>query len=197
MRWAARSARPAALAGLTLAALAGSACGSSDARTGQTPSYLIVDRLQFKPSQSETTFNSDVASDNGSIFEDAGAVIFRAGMRDETNANAPSQANAITVTRYRVVFTRSDGRNTPGVDVPYAFDGAMTATVDPGGAVIVPFVMVRVQAKLEAPLAALRGHGGAAAISTIAEVTFYGHDQVGRETQATGLISINFADWAG
>ena len=27
------------------------------------------------------------------------------------------------MTRYRVEFRRTDGRNTPGVDVPYGFDG--------------------------------------------------------------------------
>ena len=37
--------------------------------------------------------------------------------------------NFITVTRYHVEFRRTDGRNTPGVDVPYAFDGAGTVTV--------------------------------------------------------------------
>ena len=72
--------------------------------------------------------------------------------------------------------------------------GAITASVGPRTAITVPFVLVRVQAKLEAPLSALRGHGGAAAISTIAEVTFYGHDQAGRETSVKGFVSVNFAD---
>ena len=53
-------------------------------------------------------------------------------MRDVTNPNGPTSNNAITVNRYRVTYRRSDGRNTPGVDVPYAFDGAVTFTVEPG-----------------------------------------------------------------
>jgi hypothetical protein len=197
LRRATRSVRAAAVAGLGLAVLGASACGSSAARQGMSPSYLVIDRLQVRPNSSESTFNSDVASDNGSVFEDLGAVIMRAAMRDVTNPNAPTENNQITVTRYHVNFLRSDGRNTPGVDVPYPFDGAVTFTVEPGGAVVQAFVLVRVQAKLEAPLANLRGHGGAAAIATIAEVTFYGHDQAGRETQVQGLVSVNFADWAG
>ena len=48
-----------------------------------------------------------------------------------------------------------------------------------------------------APLQALRFGGGALAISTIARVTFYGHDQTGREVSVTGNIEVNFADWAG
>ena len=41
----------------------------------------------------------------------------------------PSANNDITIDRYRVEYTRADGRNTPGVDVPYAFDGAITVTI--------------------------------------------------------------------
>jgi hypothetical protein len=95
-----------------------------------------------------------------------------------------------------VTYRRSDGRSTPGVDVPYAFDGAVTFTVQPGESQTVPFNLVRVQAKAEAPLSALAGNGGAMVISTIADVTFYGRDQVGREVSVTGTIGVNFADWA-
>ena len=42
-------------------------------------------------------------------------------------------------------------------------------------------MLVRAQAKLEAPLKALRGGGGAIVISTIAEITFYGTDQNGND----------------
>ena len=31
---------------------------------------------------------------------------------------------------------------------------------------------------------------------TIASVTFYGYDQAGNAVAVTGLISVNFADWA-
>ena len=73
--------------------------------------------------------------------------------------DVPSPINEITVNRYRVSFVRADGRNTPGVDVPYAFDGAATGTVNESGTSLT-FVIVRVQAKLEAPLKALVGGGG-------------------------------------
>ena len=58
------------------------------------------------------------------------------------------------------------------------------------------FALVPVQRKLEAPLLALRNQGGAIAIMTIANVTFYGFDQAGNAVAVTGLISVNFADWA-
>jgi hypothetical protein len=202
MHRAARSVRTVTVAGLALAALGVSACGSDVARQGQASSYLIIEALEGQGvtasgsggSQFTPVLRSDVQT-NGSVFEDNGRVTMSAAMRDVTNPNGPTTNNLITVTRYRVEFRRSDGRNTPGVDVPYAFDGAVTFTVGPGSDMQVPFSLVRAQAKLESPLMNLRGLGGSVLISTIADVTFYGRDQAGRETSVTGQISVNFADW--
>jgi hypothetical protein len=199
MRWATRSVRPAAVAGLVLASLGASACGSAAAREGQAASYLVIQALEGA-NCSDEEFSPFLRSDvitNGGVCEDNGRVSMRAAMRDITNPNDPSSNNRITVTRFRVTYRRSDGRNVPGVDVPYAFDGGVTFSVSPGTQEVdVPFSLVRGQAKLEAPLMQLRGLGGGVVISTIADVTFYGHDQTGRETNVTGQISVNFADWA-
>jgi hypothetical protein len=92
-----------------------------------------------------------------------------------------------------VKYVRSDGRNTQGVDVPFEFDGAMTLTVGADSAKAT-MTLVRVQSKSEAPLQALVGSFGPS-ISTIAEVTFYGKDQAGRDVSVVGKISVNFADW--
>jgi hypothetical protein len=81
------------------------------------------------------------------------------------------------------------------VDVPYPFDGGVTVTIT-NTAVSVPFEIVRDNAKEEAPLKALAGGGGRVFISTIANVTFYGKDQVGNDIQASGTISVNFGDFA-
>jgi hypothetical protein len=198
MRWATRSVRPAAVAGLALAALGASACGSATAREGQASSYLIIMNLEATAT-GDTIWDHVLASDvltNGGVIEDDGRVRMTAAMRDVTNPNGPTTNNAITVNRYRVTYRRSDGRNTPGVDVPYAFDGAVTFTVTPGDEQTVPFNLVRVQAKEEAPLRTLAGNGGAMVISTLADVTFYGRDQAGRDVSVTGTIGVNFADWA-
>jgi hypothetical protein len=99
----------------------------------------------------------------------------------------------VTITRYRVVYRRADGRNTPGVDVPFPFDSGMTVTVGGDGA-SAGFEIVRSSAKREAPLRALATNPES--ISTIAEVTFYGQDQAGNDVSATGTIGINFANFA-
>ena len=59
------------------------------------------------------------------------------------------------------------------------------------------FEIVRHQAKLEPPLKNLAGAGGGLGfISTIAEITFYGHDQNGNEVSVTGRMDVQFGDFA-
>jgi hypothetical protein len=171
-------------------------------RTGQSPSYLIISSLQGAPGTSSafgTTLQSDVLSFDPvsgatSIAADRGQVALQVAQKDPLGP-APSVANSITITQYHVEYIRSDGRNVQGVDVPFAFDSAVTVTV--AGSGTVPFTLVRVQAKQEAPLAALAFSGGANTITTIARVTFYGRDQNGREVNVTGNIEVTFSDWAG
>jgi hypothetical protein len=143
------------------------------------------------------TLQSDVLT-SGRVLEDGGRVTFTLALKDPGPIDSPAQpgpVNFVTLSSYRVRFVRSDGRNQPGVDVPYPFDGALTVTVGTSGATAT-LVLVRAQAKLEPPLSRLRAQGGAVAISTIAELTFYGRDQAGRGISASGQIGVNFGDWA-
>lgn len=165
---------------------------------GRSAVYLIMQDLAgAKSGTTEFTnvLRSDVSGKNGTIWEDNGRVILQVALKDVTSPTGPTTNNFVTINRYHVTFRRSDGRNTQGVDVPYAFDGAITFTVT-GQATTGVFTLVRPQAKLEAPLRALRGGGGALLISTLADVTFYGFDQTGTEVSITGTMSVNFADWA-
>jgi hypothetical protein len=195
--WAARTAR--IVAAVALFAPGISCTGRQLA--GTSPAYLIMDSLLAAPGATPDTFSGSLASDvltGGGIFADNGQVTLRVGLKDpgsQTTPNQPTTTNFITVTRFHVEYFRSDGRNTPGVDVPHAFDGGLTFTVDETGGSGV-FTIVRVQAKAESPLQALSVNGGAQVISTIARVTFYGTDQAGRAVSATGTISVNFANWA-
>lgn len=182
-----------ALLALALASTVGVTSCSETIRTGQASSYLVITSLTGGD-DNDSTVESDVVSDEGSIFTDSGQVSLALQMKDQ-GGPGPSPVNSITLTQYRVEYIRSDGRNTPGVDVPYPFTSGVTTTISDAGSV--GFTLVRIQAKLEAPLRALRGGGGATAISTIARITFYGHDQTGREVSVTGNLDVTFADWAG
>lgn len=175
-------------------------CGKA-VRTGRSPVFLVIEEMAAA-SGKETTFGSSLSSDvvtEGTVYADHAKAKFSLSLKDigtQFSAATPTSNNAVTLTRYHVEYVRADGRNTPGVDVPYAFDSAATVTIPPDGAAEIGFTLVRIQAKLEAPLKALEGGGGAIAISTIANVTFYGTDQVGNEISATGSIGVTFADWA-
>jgi hypothetical protein len=176
---------------------------SETVRTGRSPAYLVIDEIAVEPAgESEETnvLASDVVT-NGTVFEDLAIVSLRLALRDigqPGNPNTPTANNAITINRYRVSYRRTDGRNTPGADVPHAFEGAATITVR--DTADLSFELVRLQAKLEPPLRQLAdtqgGPGGSVVISTIADVTFYGRDQAGNDVSVTGSISVNFADWA-
>jgi len=190
------------LAAVAVLAGASASCGQLT-REGQASSYLILTTLQGAPGGNPGSLGTTLASDvltvvNSvpTVFEDIGQASLQLALKDPgTTAapNTPSVNNAITIDRYHVAYIRSDGRNTPGVDVPFAFDGAVTTTISGSGSV--GFTLVRLQAKEEAPLAALRFNGGAQVITTIAQVTFYGHDQTGREVSVTGNIQVSFSDW--
>ena len=194
-----RMTRLAALLLMAGAATAVAGC-SKTVREGQSPAYLVLQRLEAAAgsSGSSGTFTTVLRSDvrtKGSIFEDNGSVTLLLALKDVTNPTGPTTNNLITLNRYRVEFRRTDGRNAQGEDVPYAFEGAMTMTVTdaPSSAT---FTLVRAQAKLEKPLITLTGGNGALVISTIADVTFFGKDQTGRDVTVSGAISVNFADWA-
>jgi hypothetical protein len=187
----------------TLVTTAG--CGDL-ARTGRSPAFIIIESLTAAsgadPGTFASTLNSDVETfvdDVPTIFNDLGQAALRLQLKDpgtSLSPTSPSPLNQITINRFRVEFRRADGRNTPGVDVPFGFDGAATATLSETSATTIGFQIVSHAMKLEPPLASLVGGGGQVFIHTIAEITFFGRDQTGNEVSASGMISVNFGDFA-
>jgi hypothetical protein len=192
--------RAAAVLMLGTVALVSTSCGEV-ARTGRAPALLIIDNLEASQGE-ESEFSNFLLSDvvtNGGVFNDNGRASFRLALKNPgTPASplSPSTLNEITLTRYHVRYLRADGRSTPGVDVPHDFAGALTVTVTGQGGTQATFVLVRHQAKREPPLRNMWEGGGTRFLSVIAEITFYGRDLAGNDVQATGNISINFADYA-
>jgi hypothetical protein len=188
------------LAGTVVLAAAISSCGDMT-REGTASSYLIVQGIEAASGADPTSFGSGLASDVitvkdsvATVFNDPARVTFKLGLKDPGPSSSPvtpTQNNWITLSQYHVQYVRSDGHNIEGVDVPYAFDGGLAATVS--GDTTVGFTVVRNQAKMEAPLAALATNP--IVLSTIARVTFYGHDQTGREVSATGNVDVTFANF--
>jgi len=195
---------------LALATLAAAASSCGDVvRQGRSPSMLVVDSLQGAPGggHGANTFVGTLFSDVivlatspapctpdspcPTVFSDSGQVVLSLAMKDATVA--PTSNNQVTITRYTVTYRRNDGHNTPGVDVPFPFDGAVTGTVGGTGTATLGFELVRHQAKETGPLVQLISNGNI--ITTIADVTFYGKDQVGNDVSVTGSMVIEFGNF--
>lgn len=188
---------------ITLGALIASTASCGDVvRSGKSPMLLVIDKLE---GGSGNPVLSDVvvlrttpdpctpASPCPTITNDVGLVTLSLARKDVTAVAAPTSNNDVTISRYRVVYRRADGRNTPGVDVPYPWDGAATGSLAFGGTLALAIELVRHVAKQEAPLVGLAF--SPTVINTITEVTFYGQDRVGNEISATGTIQINFGNF--
>lgn len=181
-------------------------------RQGRAPVFLVIDRLEAArggPSEGEFvgTLLSDVITDITTppcseaapcptAFNDSGRVTLRIVPKDLGTPTTPtvvSTNNEVTITQYRVRYRRADGRNTPGVDVPYGFDGAVTGTVAAASSLGLTFELVRHVAKFESPLVQLKTDP--TIIATIADVSFFGVDRVGNDVSVAGAILIEFGNF--
>jgi len=162
------------LMGLAAVIAASVSCGDV-VRQGSSPVFLVIDSLTgtrggVGAGTPGTTLISDVITNRiapapcstdapcPTIFGDTGSVTLRAPLKDigATAGLTPTSNNEVTINRVHVDYIRADGRNTPGVDVPFGFDSAVTGTVPAGGNLTLGFELVRNVAKEEAPLAQLR-----------------------------------------
>lgn len=179
-------------------------CGSDMLRTGRAPVYLVVQQIEGVDTKGAPAafLQSDVRDDNGAVFNDNVRVTIRAEAKNPTVPTAT--INSVTLTRYHVVYRRTDGQNKPGIDVPYSFDGGLSVTIQPGSSAQAVFEIVRHQAKLEPPLKnldALTSTGarllnGLGFLSTVAEITIYGHDGNGNQVSVTAFMDVHFGDFA-
>jgi hypothetical protein len=201
---------------LTLAALLAvtTSCGSA-VRNGSSAVYLTVVSMKGLARSTTGTPSDTLLSDVQvlvtspppctttspcpTVFDDFGLMVLQ--LTPKNVLVAPTSNNQVTLNRYHVDFTRADGLNTPGVDVPYGFDGAVTATVLPAGQTSITFELVRHVAKEEPPLAQLVPVSfgtvqiNGVIINTIATVTLYGTDQVGNAVSVAGSMSVEFGNF--
>jgi len=176
---------------LVVGALAASAASCGDVvRDSRSPVVLSVSLVSPAGAPPPLTFISHVATPASPDFMNA---TFTASMRDITVT--PTANNQVTMNRYHVEFTRADGHNQAGVDVPFPFDGTFALVVPPGQTASGTFELVRTNAKLEAPLTQLVGAStgtSTPALDTIANITFYGADLVGNQLSVVSSVLIEF-----
>ncbi len=106
----------------------------------------------------------------------------------------PSYLNRINIHSYDVSYTFVDTNivPVPSPNAPASFTGRLSEQIDIDGSLDVDFIVVRELAKTAAPLATI---GGTQTLQVVARITFYGEDIAGNHVEATGYITIYFAQY--
>lgn len=178
----------------------GTGCNNNESKS-QSSELLTIQSIFGKSVDGSltTVLASDVVTivnNVPTVIEDQGVATVRNIPEDPSLSNTSSWMDVI-FERYHVAYTRADGRNQEGVDVPYGFDQPMTVNLQVSQSTSFGFTLVRATAKTEPPLVQLaQGPIGEDEISCTATITFFGHDLAGHPVSAQGTIAVNFANWA-
>ncbi|MCJ7589475.1 MAG: hypothetical protein MUQ00_16495 [Candidatus Aminicenantes bacterium] len=186
---------------LAIGCLALLSCNPLENKT-ESSSLLIVQNLTGVNTEGQEVsyLESDVVrldnAGNPFVTADPAVVTFSAKLLDLTSSRGPSQYNDIIIDRYVVRYTRVEGKNQEGVDVPYAFEGSLSTMVQINSVTEISFPIVRAAAKLEPPLVNLASTTAEGVLQVTARVDFYGHDMMNKKITATGYLAIFFANYA-
>lgn len=195
---------------LLLALVVTYACSriENDSRSG---SLLVVDSVTGQvgdvkggftdstPLLSDTCDNENALPqdpDTCTVVNDNATITFLNQFLLEPAGQQGTFLNDIIVNRYRVDYFRPNGRNVPGVDVPFGIDGTMNVRVPSGGTADGSIVIVRHEAKREPPLSELDNGTSEGVLTANAQIRFFGQDTAGRTVTATGYLEIHFANYA-
>ena len=189
-------------------AAASTGCTPDWATSNETPFIMEIARIAGPAGV--TPFLSDVSFP---VENDEASVTVNIFRKNNNVDMSTTPVEHVYLTRYEVRYFRTDGRDVEGVDVPFRVTGPLGNlrfhTAGPGGDGEVEqtfnVTLVRHQAKLEPPLANLRGGTltdtsafqlpNAAVLTLIAEVTIYGETVQGKGLKATGNVQVTFADF--
>lgn len=164
----------------------------------KSSSFIIVESITGTDLFGKTAsfLQSDVVLANSTVTADVATATLQASLLDPAPILKPSQFNDIMLDRYIVSYSRVDGKNRQGVDVPYSFEGALTQLLKIGTSTSISFVVVREVAKLESPLIDLAQNRAEGVIEATAKIELYGHDLAENKVKATGYLTIFFANYA-
>ena len=154
---------------------------------------LVISKITGKTAAGDTAdfTQSDVFNEvDLTIVADTATASLTAKLLEPLPPTAgPSYQQNIILTGYAVDFTLIQGAG-----VPPRIEGSLSSIIEVDSSTDVSFVIVTEAAKADAggPLFALRAGG---TIQAKATITFFGQDMAGNDVQATGDISIFFANY--
>ncbi len=179
---------------ISILALNGCIAGENETTSSSRLIITSILGLNLEDEESTTVF-VDVIDSEAGVINDPGIAKLTARLIDPT-AVEPTYYQNIMVDQIDIVYTRSDGQNVEGVDVPYSFSQQVSALVEINGSTDVPFVLVNHDAKLEPPLIGLVNFGQNKILKLEAKCTIYGKDLAGNRVQpVVGYITLWCADF--
>jgi hypothetical protein len=186
-------------------------CTADFAKDGEADVILRITELEGQPG------NELLVGEGLPLFSDVCCTITNDNVgltldvipKNQNPAQVITALNDVFLERYEVRFTRADGRNQEGVDVPFGITGALGGIVRVGAETLTSITVVRHQAKLEPPLRNMHGvfvtlqqdpngtfhFSGAGLLTTIAEIIVHGRTTTGKVVRARGVIEVTFADF--
>jgi hypothetical protein len=186
-----------------LAVLAVMACNPIENKTTSASLLTVVSITGLDQAAKDASFTqSDVLTTDSStglstIVDDVAKATLEASTLAPNPPAGTSQYNDIQLEKVVISYSRTDGRNVEGVDVPYTFEQNVSQVFRVGQQAMVSFFVVRASAKQEPPLIGLRaGATRGEIIYANAKIVFYGHDLAGKTVMATGYLPVEFADFA-
>jgi len=168
-------------------------------REAQSSSLIVIESITGTTTEGDTVafLQSDVLRNGASgtyVTADVATANIIIRLVNPDPISPPSQFNDVVLTSYRVTFELPTTPGVPGTDVPMPFDANFSTVlcqVDKSTAV--PFAVVLEAAKLAAPLTGLIGT--TTVIQSKAKIEIFGHDLTNNPVQATGYLTIYFADY--
>ncbi len=163
-------------------------------------SILLVTEVLGHTDTGDTAdfLQSDVyEDDSGTIVSDIISATLEAKLKEPESIGAgPSYQNRIFIHTYEVSYTYVDSLNMASTTVPATFQGRLSVGIDIDESALIDFIIVREQAKAALPLSAIAPPIPVRALQVVAQITFYGDDIAGHPVQATGYLTIYFANYA-
>ena len=148
--------------------------------------------LQITALNEGAQLDSDVRNGEDSTFVCENEVDVEVRVVNKNPLAATAISSDVQLESYEVRYTRSDGRGTEGVDVPYRVTGTLALLVPAGNEASFSLEVVRRQAKLDPPLTNINQ---TTILTVSAQVTLYGRTISEKRVTASGRMQIDFADF--
>jgi len=188
---------------LAFVALGALACNSIENNTQSASLLTVVTLTGLDLSNKDANYtqsdvlHTDSTTGVSTITDDVAKATLSASTLAPSPIGGTSQYNDIQLDKIVISFTRADGRNTPGVDVPYTFEQGLSQVIHIGEQITISFIIVRASAKQEPPLVGLLADTSRGEVLyTTARIDFYAHDLAGKTVTATGYLPVEFANFA-